>query len=108
MRPSRQFLSRSVTGAVVGVTQTIEFTCPTGYTRLSGIYFDPAQNVSLTLYSQSSKTSILNGFSTAIGNALGFVNLGYNNQQNEILQIQITPVVLQSGVTNLTVSLQFE
>lgn len=104
----RQFLSQSTTGCVVGTTYTQTFTVPEGYKRLTGVLFDPDQDVSVTLYAQKAQTNILFNFSTKIGTAMGYIDPNYLQAENDILQITFTPNVLTSTPRRLTFTLQFE
>lgn len=100
---TRQFLSQSI--ALVGNTpKSVEFTVPQGYSKLTGVFFDPSVEQYISIYAQKAQTNLLNKFSTKIGTAMGFINPNYNNAENDILQ-----VTLQSAVAGTyTISLSFE
>lgn len=114
MEPARkqaicQSLSASSTYTAAGNTGTMQFVVPDGYSRLTGIYFDPAKNLSVVLTSQKANKNILNGFSTMIGTALGYLPLKTNALENDIIILQWTALTAAVAAnTPLTFSLMFE
>ena len=97
----------SVTG--LGFKTTLSYTMPEGYTRLAGIFFNPAFDILLTLRSQRAQTNILTNFSTAIGN-YGWLPSYTKQLQTDILNLSLE-VLAMPGVGfpyTVTFSLAYE
>lgn len=105
----RQFLSQRTTGVTVaGGAFTQTFTVPSGFQELCGFYFDPDQDISVTIFAQNVASNILTNFSTRIGTALGFINPRYITAPNDQLQITATPNVLTTTPRIITFTLEFK
>lgn len=103
-----QSLSQSATITAAGNTGTFTYNVPAGYSRLTGIYFDPANDISIILKSQKAQTNILEGFSTSIGTALGFLPLKLRAIENDVLTLRYTVNAAPAFPRLLTFTLMFE
>lgn len=104
---------------VIGKTQAnvstgnpiqLSWKVPIGYKKCTGVYFnsDPGSEIIFNLYSENVVYNIVQGFSTAVGTALGFMNPQHEYAEKD--QISLTGVAqnISGGPKSITVSLQFE
>lgn len=103
-----QSLSQADTFTAAGDTGSMQFVVPDGYSKLEGIYFNPAFDLAFTLTSQKANKNITNNFSTAIGTAQGWLPLKTQALENDIITLQWTAnAAAPAANTALTFSLMF-
>ena len=82
-------LSQSITVSNAVQQNTLTYNVPAGYTRVVGMFFNPARNFLVTLSSQKADNNILNGFSTLIGN-YGYIEFMNDALATDVLSLQTT------------------
>lgn len=82
-------LSQSITVSGAAQQNTVTYNVPAGYTRVVGMFFNPARNFLVTLSSQKADNNILNGFSTLIGN-YGYIEFMNDALATDVLSLQTT------------------
>ena len=82
-------LSQSITISGAAQQNTLTYNVPAGYTRVVGMFFNPARNFLVTLSSQKADNNILNGFSTLIGN-YGYIEFMNDALATDVLSLQTT------------------
>lgn len=82
-------LSQSFTITGAAQQNTLTFNVPAGYSKVVGMFFNPARNFLVTLSSQKADNNILNGFSTLIGN-YGYTEFMTDALATDVLSLQTT------------------
>lgn len=82
-------LSQSITITGASQQNTLIYNVPAGYSKVAGMYFNPARNFLVTLASQKADNNILNGFSTLIGN-YGYIEFLNDALATDVLSLQLT------------------
>lgn len=82
-------LSQSFTITGAAQQNTLTFNVPAGYSKVVGMFFNPARNFLVTLSSQKADNNILNGFSTLIGN-YGYIEFMTDALATDVLSLQTT------------------
>lgn len=74
--------------SITGLNQksTFSYTMPAGYSRVAGVFFNPALDFLLTLRSQRAQDNLLTNFSTIVGN-YGFVPLYNEGLETDVLNL---------------------
>ncbi len=103
---NRLLVGQVATGQANGTTFTQTFRVPEGYTKVTGVYFDPAQDVRLTVNSQNLNSEIVNNVSTKIGSAMGFINPAHEWAVQDILTV--TGICTSITGTTIAVTIQYE
>lgn len=91
-----QLESQSVTATAYGDKFNLSYTIPENYSRVAGMYFNPAVSALITLRSQRAQKNILTGFNTGIG-TFGWIELMNKALANDILNMSIEIVVNPFG-----------
>jgi len=99
-------LSQSVTITGANQQNVLTYNIPAGYTKVVGMYFNPARNFLVTLSSQKSDNNILNGFSTLIGN-YGYIEFITDALATDVLTLQSTLNETYSSNFTATFTLSF-
>ena len=108
-RVSRLIVGQTQAGATVAAGQfTLTWVVPEGYKKCTGVFFDPANDLSVTLYSQNLVSNFLQNFSTKTGSAIGMIDPGHNYAERDVITGTITPKTLTATPQDLTISLRFE
>lgn len=102
----RLIIGQVATGQANGTTFVQTFRVPEGYTKVTGVYFNPAEDVRLTIKSQNLNSDILSNFSTAIGTAMGMVNPQHEWAVQDILTV--TGICNLITGTVIAISIQYE
>jgi len=103
---NRLIIGQTATAQANGTTFVQTYRVPEGYTKVTGVYFDPAQDVRLTIQSQNLNSDILSNVSTKIGTAMGFVNPAHEWAVQDILTV--TGVCQNITGTIISIALQYE
>ena len=99
-------LSQSITVTGAAQQNTLTFNVPAGYSKVVGMYFNPARNFLVTISSQKSDNNILNGFSTLIGN-YGYIEFLNDALATDVLSLQTTLNEAYSATFVATFTLAF-
>jgi len=106
---SRRIIGKTQSGATVAAGAfTLQWKVPAGYKRCTGVYFNPANDCLVTLYSENLASDIVSAFSTATGTAIGMIDPGHDYAELDIITARVTPRVLASTPQDITISLRFE
>jgi len=105
----RLIIGKTQTGVTVAGGQfTLSWKVPDGYSRCTGIYYDPSNDLAIEIYSENVNSNILSNFSSKTGSAIGFVNPDHKQATRDQLTAKITPRTLAATPQDITISLQFE
>lgn len=114
----RQAGKAAVAKLVVGKTQaaatvaagafTLSWKVPEGYSKVTGVFFNPANDCAVTIYSENVASNIVSNFSTATGSAIGMIDPGHMFAEKDQLTATVIPKTLASTPQDLTIALRFE
>ena len=106
----RLVIGKTQIGVVTGTALNLSWKVPVGYKRVTGVYFNPdsGREITFNLYSENVVYNIVQGFSTAVGNALGFMNPQHDYAEKDQLSLTGIAQNITGGPVAITVSLQFE
>lgn len=106
----RQYIGQVIAAPVAGARVQLTFKVPQGFRVVSGFYFNPAatEYCQVTMYSQNLNNNILNNFGTAIGTAMGFVNPMHDQAVQDIITLDVLPVVVSGAALVFTLQLDRE
>jgi len=108
-RVSRLIIGQTQAAATVAAGQfTLTWVVPEGYKKCTGVFFNPADDLNVSLYSQNLVSNFVQNFSTATGTAIGMIDPGHNYAEKDVITGTITPKVLSSTPKDITISLRFE
>lgn len=108
-RVKRLIVGQTQAGATVAAGQfTLTWVVPEGYKKCTGVFYDPANDLSVTLYSQNIVSNFVQNFSTKTGTAIGMIDPGHDYAERDVITGTIVPRVLASTPQDLTISLRFE
>lgn len=93
---------------VAGGAFTLTWTVPKGYRKCTGVFFNPADDLNVSLYSQNLVSNFVQNFSTATGSAIGMIDPGHNYAELDVITGTITPNLLSTDPKKVTISLRFE
>lgn len=106
----RQLIGQVKSAPVAGTRFQLTFKVPQGFKVVSGLYFnpEPTESCIMTLYSQNVNNNILNNVGTAIGTAMGFINPMHDNAVQDILTLDVLPIVVSGNMLVFTLQLDRE
>jgi len=93
---------------VAGGQFVLTWQVPKGYKKCTGVFYDPADDLSLTIYSENLVSNMISNMSTATGSAVGMVNPMHEYAERDTLTATIVPNVLSSTPKKVTITLRFE
>lgn len=108
-RVARLVVGQTKVGATVaGGKFTLTWVVPEGYTKCTGMFYDPAEDLSVSLYSENLVSNFVQNFNTKTGTAIGMIDPGHMYAQKDIITAEVTPKILTTDPKDITVSLRFE
>lgn len=108
-RVAKLVIGQSQTGVTVaGGPFTLTWVVPKSYRKCTGLFYNPADDLSVSLYSENLVSNFVQNFSTATGSAVGMIDPGHNYAEGDIITATVTPNVLSSTPKKITLALRFE